>query len=89
MSKQAEILDLLREAMLIGLWIASPILFVALIMGILVGLLQALSGIQELTLTFVPKLFGIVATFWVTANFIVRGLLTLFDERLLPMLLIN
>jgi len=87
MLNDAGILDLIREAMWIGVWISAPILIVALIVGILVGLFQALTGIQELTLTFVPKLVCILITFWLCSNFMVSTLLTLFDQKLIPLIL--
>jgi flagellar biosynthetic protein FliQ len=61
--------DTLRQ----GLWVATlvslPILSVALLVGLVVGLFQALTSIQEMTLTFVPKLAAIVSVFWVTMGF--------------------
>ena len=87
MLNDAGVLDLIREAMWIGVWISAPILIVALIVGILVGLFQALTGIQELTLTFVPKLICILITFWLCSSFMVSSLLKLFDSKLIPLVL--
>ena len=50
---------LARAAMLQLLTIAGPMLIASLIIGVAIGLLQALTQIQEMTLTFVPKLIGI------------------------------
>ena len=53
--------DTLREALWIAVKISAPILAVALIAGVVVGLFQALTSVQEPTLTFVPKLLAAVA----------------------------
>ncbi len=50
-----------REAMFTVLLIASPILGVSLLIGILVSFFQATTHLQEQTLTFVPKIVGILA----------------------------
>jgi flagellar biosynthetic protein FliQ len=55
-----QITALLRGGVLEVLYLAAPILFVALIVGLLVAILQATTSIQEQTLTFVPKLVAIL-----------------------------
>ena len=47
--------DMLRQALLISVRISAPLLGVALIAGVVIGLFQALTSVQEMTLTFVPK----------------------------------
>lgn len=55
----AEALDLAREAMWVLVVMSGPIMLVGLIVGVAVGLLQALTQIQEATLVFVPKILSI------------------------------
>ncbi|URD61909.1 flagellar biosynthetic protein FliQ [Sphingomonas sp. KRR8] len=50
------IMGLCRAAAMLFLTIAGPLLIAALITGVLISLLQALTQVQEMTLTFVPKL---------------------------------
>ncbi len=83
---EADVLDLVRSALRTGTVIVLPILVAALIAGLAIGLLQALTSIQELTLTFVPKLLVIVLTFWLTVGFMAMSLLNLFEDRVLPLL---
>ena len=83
---EADVLDLVRSALRTGTVIVLPILVAALIAGLAIGLLQALTSIQELTLTFVPKLLVIVLTFWLTVGFMATSLLNLFEGRVLPLL---
>jgi flagellar biosynthetic protein FliQ len=74
-----------------GLWVAVtmsiPILGAALVAGVSVGLFQALTSVQEMTLTFVPKLAAIVAVFWVTMNFMTQTLVTFFQTVIIPQLI--
>lgn len=59
---QAIILDYSREAIWLTLKIGAPVMLVGLLVGVLVGLFQALTQIQEMTLTFVPKILAIFAS---------------------------
>lgn len=76
--------DILREGLRIAFVISIPILSVALIAGLVVGLFQALTSIQEMTLTFVPKLAAIVAVFWATMGFMTETLVSFFQSTLIP-----
>lgn len=78
------LVGIMREAGWIGLVIAAPILGVALAVGLVIGLLQALTSIQELTLTFVPKLLAILVVFWATLGFMSQGLVGFFQETVIP-----
>jgi len=78
--------DTLREGLWIAVIISLPILTVALLAGLLVGLFQALTSIQELTLTFVPKLGAIVVTFWISMGFMTQTLVSFFQDRLVPLI---
>lgn len=49
-------IELARAALILTLTVAGPLLFAALFTGVAIGLLQALTQIQEQTLTFVPKI---------------------------------
>ena len=55
----ADMLQLARAALMLLLTIAGPMLVASLIIGVVIGLVQALTQIQEMTLTFVPKMIGI------------------------------
>ncbi|PZX15073.1 flagellar biosynthetic protein FliQ [Palleronia aestuarii] len=78
--------DTLRQ----GLWIAvitsTPILAVALVAGLVVGLFQALTSVQEMTLTFVPKLIAIVGVFWMTMGFMTDTLTSYFTTEIVPLI---
>ncbi len=58
----AEAIEISREAIIVLLKIGVPIMLIALIVGLSVSLLQALTQIQEMTLAFVPKIIVIFAS---------------------------
>ncbi|MCP4243730.1 MAG: flagellar biosynthetic protein FliQ [bacterium] len=78
--------DTLRQ----GLWVATitsvPILTAALLAGVGVGLFQALTSVQEMTLTFVPKLLAIVVVFWMSMSFMSETLVGFFQGRIIPVI---
>jgi flagellar biosynthetic protein FliQ len=55
----SEVLDVGRDAIWLTLQLATPILIVGLIVGVGIGLLQALTQLQEATLVFAPKILAI------------------------------
>lgn len=78
--------DTLRQALWISVTISTPILVVALIAGVGVGLVQALTSIQEMTLTFVPKLCAILVVFWMSMGFMTETLSAFFVDRIIPLI---
>ena len=78
--------DTLRQGLWIATMVSLPILTVALIAGLTVGLFQALTSIQEMTLTFVPKLAAIISIFWVTMGFMTETLVSFFQDTLIPII---
>jgi flagellar biosynthesis protein FliQ len=59
---EAQVLDFAREAVLAMLKVATPIMIVGMIVGLAISLFQALTSIQEMTLTFVPKILVVFAS---------------------------
>ena len=55
---EVEVLDISREAIFTLIKVVSPVLLVALFIGLIIGIFQALTQIQEMTLAFVPKILG-------------------------------
>ena len=81
---EAAVLDILRQALWTALIVSTPILAVALIVGLAIGLVQALTSVQEMTLTFVPKVGLMLAVFWVTMSFMTSTLAGFFSDQVLP-----
>ncbi|HBQ37144.1 MAG TPA: flagellar biosynthetic protein FliQ [Rhodobacteraceae bacterium] len=78
--------DVMRQGLWVSVVISMPILAVALATGLIVGLFQALTSIQEMTLTFVPKLGAILAVFWISMSFMTNTLVSFFNSRILPLI---
>ena len=55
-------IDLTRNALMMALLIGAPVLLVGVVMGLLIGLVQALTQIQDQTISFVPKIVAMIAT---------------------------
>jgi len=81
----AVFLDVLRQGLWVSVALSLPILGVALVAGLVIGLLQALTSVQEMTLTFVPKMAAIVAVFWVSMGFMTQSLVAFFQMQILPL----
>lgn len=86
---QSEVIffDTLRAGLWVALVISIPILSVALLAGVAIGLVQALTSIQEMTLTFVPKLAAIGAVFWLSMGFMTQTLVAFFHDRIIPLII--
>jgi flagellar biosynthetic protein FliQ len=79
--------DTMRQGLWVAMVISLPILTVALLAGLTVGMFQALTSIQELTLTFVPKLAAIILVFWMSMGFMTNTLVAFFQDRLIPLII--
>jgi flagellar biosynthetic protein FliQ len=71
---QAEILDLARRSIILGLQLTLPILLSTLVVGVLVSLFQAVTQIQEQTLTFVPKILVFVVAIVVLGPWMLQSM---------------
>lgn len=80
------IFDVLRQGLWIAVLISAPLLAVALVAGLIVGLFQALTSIQEMTLTFVPKVGAMLIVFWVSMSFMTSTLVSFFTDDLIPLI---
>ena len=84
MLSESQIYDVLRESLRVLLIISAPVLFSGFAAGLLIGLFQALTTIQEMTLTFVPKLGVMFVAFWISMELSLRSLRNLFDTVIIP-----
>jgi flagellar biosynthetic protein FliQ len=77
-----EVLDVARDAILTLVLVSSPLLLIGLIVGVIISLFQALTQIQEATLTFVPKILVVFVSLLLLAPFMLH-VLTDFTELLM------
>lgn len=78
-------IDIARESIWVLLKISMPLLLVALFVGLIVSLFQALTQIQEPTLSFVPKVVAIFVTLLLAFSFIGITMMT-FTEKVMSMI---
>lgn len=80
------IVDLARNMIMTALLIAAPMLVVALAVGLIVSIIQAVTQIQEQTLSFVPKLVAVAVTFIIALPWIIQIMVRYTSElfRSLP-----
>ncbi len=83
---EAEIFEVLRAAIGAAAMMGLPILATTLILGFVIGLLQALTSIQEMTLTFIPKIFAVVVVFFMSLGYMTKTCLDLFQNSVLPLI---
>ncbi len=77
---ETEIIEVVRQAILITLQISAPVMFVGLIVGVSIALVQALTQIQEMTLVFVPKIIAIFLTLFVFFPTMVSVLIAFMEQ---------
>ena len=61
----SDVITIGREALIVTIMIAGPLLGGILLVGVIIGILQAATSIQEMTLSFIPKLIIVVAILFV------------------------
>ena len=71
-----------RQVLIEALLLMAPVLGVALVVGLLISFLQALTGLQEQTVAMVPKLLLLIGAVWLLTPWILRQLVD-FAQRLL------
>lgn len=75
------VLTVAREALTVTTLLAAPLLLVALVTGVLVGILQAATQINEMTLSFIPKLLALMLTLLITGPWMLQ-LITSYTRTL-------
>lgn len=73
--------DLVRESLMLMMTLSAPVLLAALAIGLAVSLLQAVTQVQEQTLTFVPKILVMVAVAVLTAPWMLEMIMD-FSRRM-------
>lgn len=74
-----EILNILTGALNVSVRVAGPMLLVSLAIGVAVSLFQAVTQVQEMSLTFVPKLAGVAAVLVFGGSWMLRELVGWVD----------
>jgi flagellar biosynthetic protein FliQ len=78
-----EVIGIGREAIWTVIYVAGPVLIIALSVGLIIGVFQAATSIQEMTLSFIPKLAALVAALLIFGDWQLTVLsemfITIFD----------
>lgn len=74
---EADALEIVHRAIVAVLLVSGPMVFAAMVVGIVVALVQALTQVQEMTLTFVPKIVAMFLALGLSAAFIGEQIQTL------------
>lgn len=77
---EAALLEVTRASVIVLLKIATPVMLIALVIGLIISLFQALTQIQEATLTFVPKILIVFASLLLLAPFMLHTLIDFTEE---------
>ncbi|MFZ1990842.1 MAG: flagellar biosynthesis protein FliQ [Alphaproteobacteria bacterium] len=76
----AETLDLARDAIWLLIQLSAPMMIAGLVVGIAIAILQALTQIQEMTLTFVPKILAVFVVLILSLPFMASQLSTFMHK---------
>lgn len=76
------VLELVIEALTVAFMISAPMLFTALTVGIVISLFQSVTQIQEMTLTFIPKILATFLALGITLPWMIQILLDYFKRLL-------
>lgn len=70
----AEVVNVTREGIRVLMIVSAPIMLTALVVGLIISLVQALTQIQEMTLTFVPKMVAMLVVMMLALPFMLQSL---------------
>ena len=79
---EADTLEIAREAILVLLQVSLPLMLISLAVGLVISMIQAVTQLQEVTLTFVPKIIVMFVALLVLLPFMLSSLTT-FTERMM------
>jgi flagellar biosynthetic protein FliQ len=76
------VVDITQNALLVLLMVGSPLLLSALAIGLLIGMIQAATQVNEMTLSFIPKILVLVATLFMVGPWILQTMID-YSQRLI------
>lgn len=78
--ESVDVINVIREGIKVLMIVSAPMMITALVVGLAVSLLQALTQIQEMTLTFVPKVTAMFIVMMLALPFMLQSLQDFTDE---------
>ncbi len=77
-----EVVGLARDTIIITLYLSGPLLLVGMVVGVIISIAMAVTQIQEMTLTFVPKIVAVMVTLLFLSSWMI-SMITDFTRDLL------
>ena len=75
-----DIVDAARQMLITALWFATPFLAASLVVGLVVGLIQGATRTNDLTLSFVPRLFAVILALYIAQAWIGKRMTDYFER---------
>lgn len=75
-----DVVDVMREAIIVMIKMGGPVMLLTLVIGLMISVFQALTQIQEMTLTFVPKMLAVFAALLILMPFMLATLVTFTEQ---------
>lgn len=75
-----DVVDVMREAIIVMIKMGGPVMLLTLVIGLIISVFQALTQIQEMTLTFVPKMLAVFAAMLILMPFMLSTLTTFTEQ---------
>ena len=79
----SDVITLGQEALMVAALISGPLLLGILVVGVVIGLIQAATSVQEMTLSFIPKLIILVLLLFLIGNWQISVLVEHFQNLLM------
>ncbi len=67
-----DVINIGQEALTVTVTVAGPLLHAALELGLIIGMFQAATQINEMTLSFIPKLLGLVVVLFISGDWLIQ-----------------
>ncbi len=77
---QEMVMQLLTQTIVVALTLAAPFLIITLVVGLLISIFQAVTSINEMTLTFIPKILGVVLAALILLPWIINKMMSFTHE---------
>ena len=75
---------LMADMLYAAVKVSAPFLLITLVVGLLISIVQVVTQIQEMTLTFVPKVAAMLIVLWASMSFMTANLVSFFTDQIVP-----
>jgi flagellar biosynthetic protein FliQ len=79
---EAFVISTAKQAIMTALTVAAPVLVVGMVIGLIISIFQAVTQIQEQTLTFVPKMIAVIVVFLILGPWMLQKMIQFIQDML-------